>query len=185
MTPTRGGCLRTFASVALISASRMGAGFERVRSPTHLCRAETDLHSPISGNTSGKNAQFYRFGPASTGMSEKRSIGVVLTLERVRTDSYLKHYGVPGETRTRNPRFRKPVLYPVELRGRVNLTCSIMWRAARRDKPRTPRRALLWDRTTSCRLRRSGGAGDGACLQAAPPSWAPPLGPRSSPRSVN
>ena len=28
-------------------------------------------------------------------------------------------YGVPGVTRTRDDRFRKPVLYPAELRGQI------------------------------------------------------------------
>jgi hypothetical protein len=64
---------------------------------------------------------------AGSARSQARvSVPVVCGLPRARLRRWdLNRCGVPGRSRTCDPRFRKPVLYPAELRGRVGLRgCS-------------------------------------------------------------
>jgi hypothetical protein len=64
---------------------------------------------------------------AGSARSQARvSVPVVCGLPRTRLRRWdLNRCGVPGRSRTCDPRFRKPVLYPAELRGRVGLRrCS-------------------------------------------------------------
>ena len=65
-------------------------------------------------------------------------------------------FGVPGENRTHSPRFRKPMLYPVELRGQAKVITARVPRsraaaratranrAGRRVPSNQPKRECFW-----------------------------------------
>ena len=91
-----------------------------------------------------------------TGSSPVSSIPVTNT--KTKTPPFWRgfYFGVPGENRTHSPRFRKPMLYPVELRGQAKVFtahaprnkaaghATRANRAGRRVPNNQPKRECFW-----------------------------------------
>ena len=82
---------------------------------------------PESGTPVGHNAAHN--APAIGGKTRTfrpKCLGIAMLGDWTRDATSVRQFSAPGGTRTPNPRFRRPMLYPIELRAQSTCTSQLL-----------------------------------------------------------